>query len=182
MATSPIQGGPATQQGPMSVASAATTGEDVTADGKRSLPKGAHVRFSTVEMDGASTDGNRISYSNFSYNVIHSFQNLFKEPVILISGNVSSTANQTSTANITSTINGAIITTCSFLTGTTCHMTAASATSTHVEHAAATCITTAAILETRTTSMDTGPQRQTGKSTTSQKTPGGTHVLHLVQY
>ena len=58
VATSPIQGGPATQQGPMSVASAATTGEDVTADGKRSLPKGAHVRFSTVEMDGASTDGN----------------------------------------------------------------------------------------------------------------------------
>ena len=68
MATSPIQGGPATQQGPMSVASAATTGEDVTADGKRSLPKGAHVRFSTVEMDGASTDGNFISYSNFLYN------------------------------------------------------------------------------------------------------------------
>ena len=60
VATSPIQGGPATQQGPMSVASAATTGEDVTADGKRSLPKGAHVRFSTVEMDGASTDGNFI--------------------------------------------------------------------------------------------------------------------------
>ena len=116
----------------------------------------------------------------------HSFQNLFKEPVILISGNVSSTANQTSTANITSTINGAIITTCSSVTGTTCHMTAASATwsqSQHgVEHAAAaaTCITTAAILETRTTSMDTGPQRQTGKSTTSQKTPGGTYVLQIV--
>ena len=105
----------------------------------------------------------------------------------MISGNVSSTANQTSTANITSTINGAIITTCSSVTGTTCHMTAASATwsqSQHgVEHAAAaaTCITTAAILETRTTSMDTGPQRQTGKSTTSQKTPGGTPVLNLVQ-
>ena len=103
----------------------------------------------------------------------------------LILGNVSSTANQTSTANITSTINGAIIT-CSFLTGTTCHMTAASATwsqSQHgVEHAAAaaTCITTAAILETRTTSMDTGPQRQTGKSTTSQKTPGGRYVLQIV--
>ena len=113
--------------------------------------------------------------------IFYSFQNIFKEPVTLISGNVTSTANQTSTADITSTINGAIITTCSFLTGTTCHMTAASATSTHVEHAAATCITTAAILETRTTSMDTGPQRQTGKSTTSQKTPGGTHVLNLVQ-
>ena len=88
---------------------------------------------------------------------------------------MSSTANQTSTANITSTINGAIIT-CSNVTGTTCHMTATSATySTHgVEHAtAATCITTAAtILETRGTS-EGGVQRQTGKSTTSQKPPGG---------
>ena len=88
---------------------------------------------------------------------------------------MSSTANQTSTANITSTINGAIIT-CSNVTGTTCHMTATSATySTHgVEHAtAATCITTAAtILETRGTS-EGGAQRQTGKSTTSQKPPGG---------
>ena len=61
MATSPIQGGPATQQGPMSVASAATTGEDVTADGKRSLPKGAHVRFSTVEVDGAAAEGKTIT-------------------------------------------------------------------------------------------------------------------------
>ena len=32
--------------------------EDVTADGKRSLPKGAHVRFSTVEVDGAVAEGN----------------------------------------------------------------------------------------------------------------------------
>ena len=53
MATSPIQGAAVTQQGPMSVAS----GEDVTADGKRSLPKGAHVRFSTVEVDGAAAEG-----------------------------------------------------------------------------------------------------------------------------
>ena len=61
MATSPIQGAAVPQQGPMSIASGVSTGEDVTADGKRSLPKGAHVRFSTVEMDGASTDGNYIS-------------------------------------------------------------------------------------------------------------------------
>ena len=93
-----------------------------------------------------------------------------------IIGHMSSTANQTSTANITSTINGAIIT-CSNVTGTTCHMTATSATySTHgVEHAtAATCITTTAatILETRGSS-EGGAQRQTGKSTTSQKPPGG---------
>ena len=61
-------------------------------------------------------------------------------------------------------------------------MTAASATwsqsnSTHGrEHTtAATCITTAAILETRASSMseDKVTQRQTGKSTTSQKPPGG---------
>ena len=97
-------------------------------------------------------------------------------------GHVSSTANQISTANITSTINGAIIT-CSSITGTTCHMTAASATwsqsnSTHgIEHTtAATCITTAAILEARGASMSEdrgGQQRQTGNSTTSQKPPGG---------
>ena len=97
-------------------------------------------------------------------------------------GHVSSTANQISTANITSTINGAIIT-CSSVTGTTCHMTAASATySTHgVEHAtAATCIATTAatILETRGSS-DTGAQRQTGKSTTSQKAPGGIRFTFL---
>ena len=101
-----------------------------------------------------------------------------------ISGHVSSTANQTSTANITSTINGAIIT-CSSITGTTCHMTAASATwnqshSTHgVEHTtAATCITTtAAILETTG-----GAQRQTGKSTTSQKPPGGNLFVFHFKY
>lgn len=89
---------------------------------------------------------------------------------------MSSTANQTSTANITSTtINGAIIT-CSSLTGTTCHMTAASATWSQSDSGhgitAATCITTAAILEARGSSFE-GPQRQTGKSTTSQKPPGG---------
>ena len=54
MATSPIQGVAVTQQGPMLVASGGTTGEDVTADGKRSLPKGAHVRFSHVEVDGSA--------------------------------------------------------------------------------------------------------------------------------
>ena len=128
-----------------------------------------------------------IRFHNFILpTIVYSMLKTLKHPVTLISGNVSSTANQTSTANITSTINGAIITTCSSVTGTTCHMTAASATwsqSQHgVEHAAAaaTCITTAAILETRTTSMDTGPQRQTGKSTTSQKTPGGRYVLQIV--
>ena len=111
----------------------------------------------------------------------HSFQFFFSNK---ISGHVSSTANQTSTANITSTINGAIIT-CSSITGTTCHMTAASATwnqshSTHgVEHTtAATCITTtAAILETTG-----GAQRQTGKSTTSQKPPGGNLFVFHFKY
>ena len=102
---------------------------------------------------------------------------------------MSSTANQTSTANITSTINGAIIT-CSSITGTTCHMTAASATwnqsnSTHgAEHTtAATCITTtAAILETRGSSDERGgAQRQTGKSTTSQKPPGGNSLVFPFQ-
>ena len=102
-------------------------------------------------------------------------------------GHVSSTANQISTANITSTINGAIIT-CSSITGTTCHVTAASATwsqsnSTHgFEHTtAATCITTAAILEARGSSMseDRGAQqRQTGNSTTSQKPPGGNSCIN----
>ena len=62
MATSPIQGIEVTQQGPMLVASGVNTGEDVTADGKRSLPKGAHVRFSHVEVDGsalqAAAEGN----------------------------------------------------------------------------------------------------------------------------
>ena len=67
-------------------------------------------------------------------------------------------------------------------------MTAASATwsqtnSTHgVEHAtAATCITTTAatILESRGSSDDRGgAQRLTGKSTTSQKAPGGKIYLN----
>lgn len=62
MATSPIQGIAVTEQGPMPVASGGTNivGEDITADGKRSLPKGAHVRFSHVEaVDGlqAATEG-----------------------------------------------------------------------------------------------------------------------------
>ena len=84
---------------------------------------------------------------------------------------MSSTANQISTANITTTVNGAIIT-CSSVTG---HLTAATATWSHphsAEQTAATCITTAAILETRAASL-VDPQRQTGKSTTSQKPPGG---------
>ena len=61
MATSPIQAVVVTQQGPMSSGSgggSAIGSEDVTADGKRSLPKGAHVRFSTVEVDGAVAEGN----------------------------------------------------------------------------------------------------------------------------
>ena len=61
MATSPIQGGAVPQQGPMSVASGVSAGEDVTVDGKRSLPKGAHVRFSTVEVDGAAAEGMQIT-------------------------------------------------------------------------------------------------------------------------
>jgi hypothetical protein len=44
----------------MSVAIGVSTGEDVTADGKRSLPKGAHVRFSTVEVDGAAAEGKTV--------------------------------------------------------------------------------------------------------------------------
>lgn len=60
MATSPIQGVAVAQQGPMSVAIGVSTGEDVTADGKRSLPKGAHVRFSTVEVDGAAAEGKTV--------------------------------------------------------------------------------------------------------------------------
>ena len=166
--------------------------EDVTADGKRSLPKGAHVRFSTVEVDGAVAEGNLNDAINKKLDLYLKLNLIYriygKNTVIefLFSGHVSSTANQTSTANITSTINGAIIT-CSSITGTTCHMTAASATwsqtnSTHgVEHAtAATCITTTAatILESRGSSDDRGgAQRLTGKSTTSQKAPGGKNIF-----
>ena len=63
MATSPIQSIEISHQGPISVTSGGPNivGEDITADGKRSLPKGAHVRFSHVEVDGtaaqAATEG-----------------------------------------------------------------------------------------------------------------------------
>ena len=35
-------------------------------DGKRSLPKGAHVRFSHVEVDGAAQDTGKISGNIYS--------------------------------------------------------------------------------------------------------------------
>ena len=60
VATSPIQPmgavGSGGQQGSpaLPTCTTITVGEDVTADGKRSLPKGAHVRFSHVEVDGSA--------------------------------------------------------------------------------------------------------------------------------
>ena len=57
-------GGPATSPlQPSTEATAASTSQQQQEAGKRSLPKGAHVRFSHVEVDRAAQDNGK-TYSN----------------------------------------------------------------------------------------------------------------------